>query len=111
MMLQLIPRLLCICYIQRGLSFSHSLQPPRTHTISSNLNAVTNNNNGIVVEGGDNNDSDVLPEIPVLPALRSDDETTKFIPPIFNNSKEETNSNNKVYTTNLQQFKRRNKLD
>ena len=101
-MLQLIPRLLCICYIQHGLSFSQSLQPPRTHisnTISSNLNAATNNN-GIVVEGGDNNDSDVLPEIPVLPTLRSD-ETTKFIPPIFNNSNEETNSIKSTLMTNF----------
>ena len=97
-MLQLIPRLLCICYIQRGLSFSHSLQPPRSQTISSSLNAATNNN---VVEGGDNNDSDVLPEIPVLPTLRNDDETTKFIPPIFNNSKEEANSIKSTLMTNF----------
>lgn len=102
-MLQLLPRLLCICHIQRGLSFSHSLQSPRSqiyNTISSNLNAATNNNNGIVVEGGDNNDSDVLPEIPVLPTLRND-KTTKFIPPIFNNSKEETNSIKSTLMTNF----------
>ena len=101
---QLIPRLFCILCIQHGLSFSYSLQPPRSHisdTILSNLNAATNDN-GIVIKGGDKDD-DALPEIPILPTLRNDEETTtKFIPPVFTNmTKEEANFIKSTLMTNF----------
>jgi len=94
-------RLLCLCYIQHGVSFSQSLQPPRAHyTKVSSLNAAANNDTPVDEEGLDNN---VLPNVPVLPSFR-DEESTKqrFIPPIFTNTtKDEANFIKSTLMTNF----------
>ena len=77
-------RLLCLCYIQHGVSFSQSLQPPRAHyTKVSSLNAAANNDIPVDEGGLDNN---VLPNVPVLPSFRDEDRKQRFIPPIFTNT-------------------------
>ena len=91
-------QLLCSCYIKRGISFSHSLQPPRTHhTKVSSLNVAANNDTPVDEEGLDN---DVLPD--VLPTFRDEDREQKFIPPIFTNTtKDEANFIKSTLMTNF----------